>query len=180
LETCSLATPCQNNPNNRCFFWDMSHDACLPLGFSTCDPTVVGECPGNVCKRDGPDNVGTCLTPCTYGGTCPADAHGAPQQCLLFDEKVDATGSLTQDVGLGLACVPSGAGLAIGTACNYLNDCISGSECNFYKAGGKGRVCAQLCRNGLTDCNGTGGTCQDAFLMTSTGDWQAGSIGLCL
>jgi hypothetical protein len=181
LENCSGANQCQaRSADNRCFHWDSSRDACLPSDFSQCDPTTSNSCASHLCNRAGPDNVGTCMTSCTFGSTCPADAQGNPQQCLLFNEKVDFSGFATHDVSLGLACLPSGAGLAIGAACAYLNDCVSGAECNFYMGGGKGRVCATLCRNGQTDCNGTGGACQDAFLLTKSGDWGAGAIGLCL
>jgi hypothetical protein len=181
LESCDIANPCQpHNPNNRCFFFDATHDACLPAGFSSCDPTVTNSCANNLCKRVGPDNVGVCLTACTYGGTCAADAQGNPLQCLFVNAKTDVTGSATQDVALGLACIPPGLGSAIGASCKYVDDCAAGAECNFYMAGGKGKVCAKLCRKGLTDCSGTGGTCQDAFLLTMSGDWQAGAIGLCL
>jgi hypothetical protein len=181
LESCTGANQCQaRNPNNRCFDWDGTHDACMPAGFSQCDPTVANSCASNLCGRKGPDNVGLCGMACTFGSTCPADPQGNPQHCMLFTAKVDFMGNPTSDLSLGLACVRSSGSTAIGTACAYLNDCVEGAECNFYMAGGKAKVCAKLCRDGLTDCNGTGGTCQDAFLLTQSGDWDAGAIGLCL
>jgi hypothetical protein len=182
LESCTNAGDCSStNSNNSCFYWDNNYNACLPTSLSTCDPTVSNNCSSlSLCDRQGPDNVGSCLTSCTFGGTCANDSRGNARNCYLLNNKVKTDGTtVSGDTLLGLGCYTTN-NLAAGATCTYTNDCVSGYECNYYMVGSLGKVCAKMCRNGGTDCNGTGHTCQDAFKTGVTGDWTTGQVGLCL
>src|SRR5262249_36129889 len=84
IAKCNAKTQCQQvNQDNRCFNWDVQNNmyrtACLPQGFSQCDPTDDFACANKaqgMCQRVGIDNVGFCYDPCTFGGGCANDAAG--------------------------------------------------------------------------------------------------------
>ncbi len=179
LGACMGKGTCQQvNPNNRCFFWSdgSSSGACLPSALSTCNPTQNGTCNNtNLCGRSGFDDVGSCYTACTFGAACPNDAQGNPQGCYYVNDRVDVNGNPTSDLAQGLACLFRANTLGINQACDFINDCAMGYECDFYlKSGAK--VCKQMCRkaNGNADCT-QGGTCQDAFKVGVNF-----TIGLCI
>jgi hypothetical protein len=175
LGKCSGANQCQaQNANNRCFYADTTNPgACLPSSASNCDPTQFGTCGGtNACNRSGFDNVGDCLTTCTFGQTCANDAMGNAQVCDFLNNKVDGQGNATSDIFQGLACILRNGTATLGTACTYLNDCLQGFECDIYST----KVCKQLCRFGSADCT-SGGTCTNSYKLTT---FTTGSIGLCI
>jgi hypothetical protein len=190
LGECSRRDQCQSvNPNNRCFtcigngcaeYLGQSPwigTACLPLAASECDPTLAGTCNNTgACNRAGPDDVGRCLTTCTFDGTCPDDPFGYPQSCYFLNRRIDQNGDPTGDYFAGLVCLPATLGYGLDRTCRSITECFQGLECNYYNIGGGGEVCKQLCRNGMSDCT-MGGTCQNAFLLAT---FNAGDIGLCL
>ncbi len=175
FQLCAAKGDCTaNNPDNLCFTFDQTHDACLPKSLSKCDPTQVGTCNGTgACDRVGPDNVGLCLTTCMLGVACPNDAQGNAQVCVFYNETVDGAGNKTSDTFAGLACLGANGNLGANAACMYINDCTNGYECDFFMASGT-KTCKQVCKNGTTAC--ASGTCKNAFKLAS---FVNGSYGLC-
>jgi hypothetical protein len=177
FQSCANPGDCTaNNASNACFFFpDGTHAACWPKMFSNCDPTVgnscVGQFAGQACLRSGIDNVGSCNPTCTFGGAaCPNDPNGNAQGCYYYNATLDVNGNPTGDTWNGLTCLSLGA-VAANAACMFINDCVSGYECDVFTS----KLCKQQCQLGTTAC--TTGTCQNAFKLTS---FVNGSIGLCL
>jgi hypothetical protein len=176
LQDCANPGDCNaNNGNNACFFWTNTNAACLPRTLSKCDPTVIASCAGaNGCLREGIDNVGDCFPTCVFGGVaCPNDQQGQAQGCYYFNSTVDSNGNPTTDKFNGLMCLPLGTS-AVNTACMFLDDCVSGYECDQFMAGGT-KVCRQMCKLGTTVCST--GSCKDAFKLGAS--FINGAIGLC-
>ena len=174
---CTGKNECQQtNSSNRCFYWDNTYNACLPSTLSACDPTSGASCNHTgACQRDGIDNVGTCFTTCAFGAACPADGQGQAQNCYFYNQRIDTLGNPSPDVFQGLACGIQNSAGTLGSACTYLNDCVTGFECDFYSLSGS-KVCKPLCRSGMNgDCNA--GACQNAFKL---GNFGFGAIGLCI
>lgn len=182
LGACAAKGDCAAvNPANRCFYATNTDTACLPASISACDPTSANSCTRGECNREGIDDVGACFTLCNFGGACAADSQGRARQCYYMNMRVNSQGKATGDYWSGLVCLLTGNNLGPNVACTYVDDCQNGYECNFFQINGTPKVCKKQCRNGTpADCNGTGGTCQDAFRTGLNNGWVNGQIGLCL
>jgi hypothetical protein len=160
---CSMKNECQQiNAGNRCFYGGPD-GVCLPTTFTMCDPTQ-NAC---ACIRTGYDDVGRCYTKCTLPNNC---ANG--DNCVYYNGTIDVNGMATGDTINTPICVTPGQ-TAAGQACMYVEDCVSGYECDYFSSGGA-KLCRQVCKSGTTVCGV--GTCKNAFKLLNFG---VGSIGLC-